>query len=230
MLESTFDINQKRSIYLDVPHVWQEDPDYNIPENERRSVCSIACMKMILDFLKPQTINTLTIDQIFQTIKNYGRSNDEKFRFGYHPYQVDFFKTQGLLSWRRNWYAPSSDTSWFVQNEGYDDTQLQAVNTQMQYEDFLQESNYSTDDIVTTSLVSSMRLGNPVIVSVKPGFSSNKIDHQIVINGYYHTGTHNYFYYLDPLLSPEKNLTKQTISVENFFKYSRYLAIFVALN
>lgn len=230
MTNSSPDIYQKQGIYLDVPHVWQEDPEHTIPESERRSVCAIACMKMVLDYLKPESITSLKLDQIFQTIKNYGRSEHEVFRFGYHPHQVEYLKSLGLISWRRNWHAPSNDTTWFVEHEGYNSQQLHAVNEQIQEEQTLISSGYNEHDIITHSLLSAFTRHTPVIVSVKPGFSSNKVDHQIVLNGYCNTGNHSYFYYLDPELSPEKNLSKQTISTQNFFAYSRYLAIFVAQN
>ena len=33
-------------IYLDIQHVWQLDPENQLPKKDARKICAIACMKM----------------------------------------------------------------------------------------------------------------------------------------------------------------------------------------
>jgi hypothetical protein len=63
---------------------------------------------------------------------------------------------------------------------------------------------------------------------VKPGFSTNKQDHQIVLNGMVTEDGVDYLYFTDPVQDPEVRQEKQKVSVERFFEYFNYRAIFVS--
>jgi len=212
---------EKVDIYLDVDHVWQEDPEHNIPENERRTICAVACMKMILDYVDQAKYQQHSLHRMVAEMQSQGAQNENKYWI--HSRQVNYFSSLRLVSWRRNWKAPSTDVAWFADNEGYDDTQLAAAAKQTQSE----KIDGTPRAKMIESLKASIQDNIPVIVSVISGFSINKHDHQIVVNGYTHDGEQEWIYYTDPALPPETHQDRQKMSVDKFFEYSRYLAIFV---
>jgi hypothetical protein len=214
-------------IYLDVEHVWQQDPEHNIPENERRKICAIACMKMIIDYTLPEQ-STVSLHSMYREMKASGAQNsDLNWK---HADEVNYLKKLGLVAWRRNWNAPSQDPKYFADNEGYNIDQLVAVSDQISDEEY-RESRGNLKGKFLFSLIKAFKSGMPVIVSVKAnmsGYWENSENHQIVLNGYTNENGIDYLYYTDPILPPEKHQDRQKISVEDFFESSNFLAIFVA--
>lgn len=210
-----------KDVYLDVEHVWQQDPEHNIPESERRTICAIACMKMAVDYLLPAQADTLSLHRMFEEMKADGAQNSNMH--WKHAGEVDYFKKIGLVSWRRNWLAPDPNPHWFAENEGYNNEQLVAVSEQM----IAEKGTGGYKEQAMHSIEESIVSGNPVIVSVAPHFSENKQDHQIVINGFGNSATEEWLYYVDPVLSPQKHQDRQKISREYFLKYFNLRAIFV---
>lgn len=210
------------STYLDAAHVWQEDPDHNIPEDERRTICAIACMKIVLDYIDPQKAKEISLHRMFTEMQAAGAQNEQ--RYWKHSGQVTYLTDLGLMSWRRNWLAPSQDPQYFADNEGYSAAQLSRVAEQIQAEEW---DNGDVDKIMLQSLQTSFDADCPVIVSVKPGFSNNKQDHQVVLNGYEEDSEGRWLYFVDPALPPEQHQDKQKVSLDRFLEYSKHLAIFV---
>lgn len=208
------------NVYLDVEHVWQSDPEHNIPESERRTICAIACMKMNIDYLLPELKDKLSLHAMVEEMKAVGAQDTRKY--WRHSDQVNYFKQLGLVSFRRNWDAPSNDPKWFADNESYNLAQLISVSKQMSDE----FHSGSRRNQIVSSLTKQFELGMPVIVSVKPGFSNNKQDHQIVLNGITNEGGETKFYFVDPALDPNMHQDRQTVTESYFFEKFNYRAIF----
>ncbi len=207
-------------VYLDVSHVWQLDPEHEIPEDERRTICAIACMKMVIDYVTPEKAD-ISLHKVFKEMQESG-AQDSKLDWK-HADQVNYFKKLGLVAWRRNWLAPNPDPKWFADNEGYNNEQLVVVSGQMLDEmttgGYLQQALHSIKE--------SLKQDTPVIVSVAADFSENPANHQIVINGFGNDTKEEWLYYVDPILSPEKHQDRQKVSLEHFLKYFNCRAIFV---
>ena len=213
-------------VVLDVDHVWQLDPEHEIAEDERKRICAIACMKMVIDFVVPEQGKQLSLHTMYEEMKASGARNSKLY--WRHPDQVDYFKSLGLTSWRRNWHAPSNDPKWFAENEHYNTDQLVAVSSQMSNEQRFSKGQLRGQFLY--SLRSSFAKDMPVIASVRADMSgrpSEETNHQVVLCGYEKYQAGGRIFFVDPILAPEDHKDQQSISVEDFFKASNYLAIFV---
>lgn len=209
-----------QDIYLDVNHVWQEDPEHHIPKEEARRICAIAAMKIVIDYLPPSSDKSIKLVQIREWLLAHNGLNSESNWL--HSAQVDYLKKLGYISWRRNWNIIQQDPTKLIKSENYSLVQEKELNSQVKTEE-----NISDLDLkVKNSLVESFRHNCPVIVSVKLGFDDHGENHQIVLNGYQKNDTHDYFYYTDPIEKPEEYSARQKITTERFFRYFNYLAIF----
>lgn len=205
-------------IYLDVEHVWQLDPEHNLPENEKPRICALACMKMIVDYLSPEKAKNISLEGIFSDMSGVdGRNSIGDWQ---HKDQVKWLKSQGLIAWRRNWLAPSQDPSYFVENEGYSNNQLVAVSEQIIAELGLKKAKRT--DQIRYSLVNSLLAGLPVIISVRDKELPGSQNHQIVLCGY--DQAQNTWKFVDPML--EEGSVEY--SDEYFMKYFNKRAIFVS--
>jgi len=212
-------------IYLDVDHVWQLDAEHNIAADQRRTICAIACMKILIDFVMSEQAKLISLKTMFTEMKDSGAQNDNMH--WKHSDQVDYFKKLGLISWRRNWLAAGSDSAWLRENEGYDNNQITMIEKQTQHEE---AEPSGLEDIKNKSLLSfrqSFDSGMPVIASVKPGFSTNKQDHQIVLNGIVKQDGIDYLYFTDPVQDPAARQEKQKVELKRFFDFFNFRAIFV---
>ena len=124
--------SEKSEKYLDVDHVWQLDPEHKIPEDQRRTICAIACMKIVIDYVLPSEASKISLKEMYTEMKASGAQNENSH--WKHSDQVDYFKGLGLTSWRRNWKAAGSDPSWLADNEGYDSSQVAMVEKQIDSE------------------------------------------------------------------------------------------------
>ena len=204
--------------HLEVAHIWQLDPDSPIPKDKRRRMCAPASVNMSLDFVFVKHGEySFALDVIAQEMERFGGRIVE---YGWkHSAQVSTLKHHGLVAWRRNWLAPSQDPAYFVENEDYDDTQVQAFLTQLHHED---EIGGSLRDRAWFCIKQSIDSGAPVIISVKAGFSDNEIGHMVVVSGY----TQDTIEVVDPLLPPGKH---SNVSMDYFWKYFKLQAIFIQL-
>ena len=174
-----------------------------------------------MDYLPPHEDKSIKLAEIREwMLQNNGlepRSSNWR-----HSKQVEYFTSLGYTSWRRNWHAPSQDSTWFEQNEGYTEPQMNAVNTQIKAEDTMS----SDEDKVRYSFIEQFKRDCPVIVSVKLGFDDHGENHQVVLNGYKKDTTGEYFYIVDPILHPNEYMPKQKVTTQKLFKYFNYFAVF----
>ena len=88
------------------------------------------------------------------------------------------------------------------------------------YQISLEADRRSLADKFLLSLHDSLELGNPVIVSVKSGFSDNKENHQVVISGY--RAEDRMFFVHDPVQQSGPTGVPEHYLVE----YAKYWALF----
>ncbi len=209
-----------QDIYLDVNHVWQEDPEHHIPPNEARRICAIAAMKVVIDYLPPESDKSIKLVQMREwLLAHNGLNSDHNWL---HSAQVDYLTKLSYIAWRRNWNIIRQDPGRLIENENYSSAQAKELIAQVATEEILEGLN----DKVKHSLIESFRHNCPVIVSVKLGFDKHGENHQIVLNGYKKDDEHDYFYYIDPIDKPDEYSARQKITTERFFRYFNYLAIF----
>ncbi len=162
----------------ELQHVWQEKPDLeHIVDLAPRQRCGLACMVMQLHYygIPAMAEDVLKIAQRFHAI-----STDCMWL---HAGQVQTLTHYGLIAWRRNWHFQSqklSPSEYFRTQEGYNEAQLNAFKWQSAGEGVLP----TPEARFLHSLQVSLLAGDPVIVSVKPFFSHNHQNHQIVVAGW----------------------------------------------
>lgn len=221
--ESQFEITFARTaaqsaMRLEFEHNSQLDSKWNFEPGTERMMCGLVCLKSVIDYYSDQSgIESPDMDTLVRTVKE---ANDPKENGTSHAVQVDILKSQGLVAWRRNWDAPSSDTKWLVKNERYLSEQISAIDKQTSYEYRLS----TLREQMLVSITNSLAEGNPVIASVQAGFDSNRADHQIVITGKTTTEQGEDFVIMDPIRSPGSSL--HTVTVDQFFDYFNNRAIF----
>lgn len=159
-------------------HVWQEKPELeHIVDLAPRQRCGLACMMMQLQYygIPARAEDVLTLAQRYHAI-----SPDYMWR---HAGQVRTLAHYGLIAWRRNWHFQAqglSPAEYFRVQEGYDESQLNAFRWQSASEDLLP----TPEAQFLHSLQVSLLAGDPVIVSVRPHFSHNNQNHQVVVAGW----------------------------------------------
>jgi hypothetical protein len=202
-------------------HYSQLDPQWGFETGTERKMCGLTCVKAVIDYYGEQTgVRAPSMPSLLETM---ARKQDSVIQGMNHAVEVDMLKAQGLIAWRRNWDAPSSDVQWLVAHEGYSPEQETAVKIQQD-----SEQAYATlEERQQASLFKAIESGNPVIASVKPGFGKNHADHQVVLVGVDRNDTGDTFTIMDPEHAPGSNLNTET--VERFFIYFNNRAIFMEL-
>lgn len=185
---------------LDVPYCSQHD-DVTDKEWQPRS-CGVACVKMALDYLKPEhaeSVDTLIEEALIMNgYTKHGWSHDAL---------VNILRNRGLHAYR----------------EEFRSQQLHPVTRQMQpsaYEPKLVRNGLS-------KMVNVLAKGKPVIVSVDGGFGTHVGTHLIILTGFTKddVGIEGFFYN-DP---DSRGGIKKNVFVElpRFRQYWRKMAIFV---
>lgn len=131
--------------------------DEQVPEELRRSVCAIACVKMILDYKNGEVA--------FSTILKEAEWIGEKDKAGWtHEVLVRVLRNHNVLAYRQEFIAHTIDL---------DSDSAQGAD---HLEEFIQRG--------IEKIKKSIEKGNPVMVSVTGGFSKNNGDHLVLITGY----------------------------------------------
>lgn len=177
---------------LEVPFFSQLDD--LVPEELQRSVCAIACIKMILDY-KKEPADFASILKEAQWIGQIGKVGWS------HEVLVRVLRNHKVLAYRQEFIGHEVDL--ITMN-----TSL-AEHSQNFVETGIEKIKKSIDEL------------NPVMVSVREGFSKNRSDHVILIIGY----TEEVFIVLDPIMTIEENPLQ--IPTETFKTFWKKLAIFV---
>ncbi len=177
---------------LNIPFFSQLDE--TVPEELRRSVCAIACIKMIFDY-KKENIEFLRILKEAEWI-------GQKDKAGWtHEVLVRLLRNYNILAYRQEFIAHNIDLG----------NQLASVadHTNEFVEKGIQKIKTSIDN------------QNPVMVSVRAGFSENKEDHMVLVIGY----QENTLIVFDPILSEDQN--PKVVNIDIFRDFWKKLAIFV---
>ncbi len=194
------------------PRYSQLDPTWDFEPGTERGMCGIVSLKSLLDYhladTAPDMFELRTLAAATGALQNGGSR---------HPGQVDLLNLYGLLGWRRNWRAPSADTQWLVDNEGYSAQQTDAIDTQL-----LLESQKPSSDAAVVSIKAAVDEGYPVIASVAKGHYKNRADHQVVVVGI--EPDTDAITIMDPVRSPGS--PHHTESLAYFLEYFNQRAIF----
>lgn len=208
-------------ICVDINHVWQLDPENELPHKIGKTICAIACMKMLIDYLPPKTDNTIKLSEIRDWLLSKNGQNESGNWI--HSKQVEYLKQLGYISWRRNWNIDRNDPQWLIDNEGYDDEQIGEFNKQVDTENSVSDLKQA----IIQDFVEIFHRDSAVIASVRSGFKKEGDFHQVVVNGYKEDESGKYFYISDPMLSNEQNLENNKIDIDKFFEHFNSTAIFV---
>jgi ABC-type bacteriocin/lantibiotic exporter with double-glycine peptidase domain len=140
---------------LDIPFFSQLDKE--VPEQLQRSVCAIACIKMILEFKKEE------VD--FASVLREAQWIGEMDKAGWtHEVLIRVLRNHKLLAYRQEFLGHEIDTTTF-------------------HTALAEHSRHFTEQGIE-KIKKNIDLQNPVMVSVIEGFSQNKSDHVVIIAGY----------------------------------------------
>lgn len=199
----------EEKVLLDLKHFWQLSKDIQLPLEEKKSLCAIVAMKMIVDYWLD---NSITIESLKELVEQSGgrAANGDWLQSA----EVEAFKKIGFVSWRRNWNLAKRDYEYLKEKENYSIDQLKLL----QFQHF---------GAALPSIINSLKLGLPLIASVKKDFEDNAKNHQIVIRGFARKDNKIDIYYLDPFLPYEEQLERSSVGLSEFLFFFNYQAIFV---
>lgn len=186
---------------IDVPY-YSQHRDVSELHWKKRS-CGIVCVKMILDFLKPEL--PVSIDAL---IDEAVLMNGYTAHGWSHDALVNLFHNHGQHAYREEFKSMHIDVQ-------------KRTKQPSAYESLLVRNGIS-------KIVHMLRKGKPVIVSVEKGFDDNTSTHLIVLTGMLDTpaGCEGFFYN-DP--NSVDGVKKHVfVELSKFRTYWRKLAIFVS--
>ncbi len=176
-------------VQIDFPSYSQLDRRWGFPAGHERRMCSIICLKAVLDYFAGHNEGRVLSAAELHELLSPSRVA-EGFR---HRDLVDVLKGHGLVAWRRDWAMPSHNGAWLQQSEGYDDRQLAAMEAQQTL-----ELAHDAKQNQHQAMASALEAKNPVIASMKPYFGGNRAQHQVVVIGWERRSDGNYYQIMDP--------------------------------
>ena len=198
--------------------VWQLDPRHPIPAAERRTCCAVATTLMLARHFRPELRDALTFRHVHERLlADGGRDASGHWR---HAAQVRFLVSVGLIAWRRNWDAPRQDFQWLAVHERYSPAQLAAARAQADGENAVPAA-----DRPWHSLRAALLATGPVIVSVAPGFTTNRQNHQILLHGLRAKDATEILAFVDPLADPDQPDSPRETDRERFLAHFNRRAI-----
>jgi len=180
---------------LDIPHTCQYND--SIPEEWHIRVCGLACTKMILDY-KNVEIPLINLLNEGQSIGAYNPS------VGWdHNGLVRLLRNHGVLAYSQEFRSVKVDIESGEMNDSSN------------------ENNFIEQGL--EKIIKSIDGGNPVMVSVKPGFGDNPESHLILITGY----EDDNFIYNDPNNSNGEIKKAHLVNKERFIDFWRLFGVFI---
>ncbi|MDD3481057.1 MAG: papain-like cysteine protease family protein [Patescibacteria group bacterium] len=191
---------------LEVPYLSQFD-DVSDPEWKSRA-CGIACLVMVLGFYEGKLRPIENLIELGTDLKAY----DKKYNW-YDSGLCSIAGELGFTAFRRRWELSKADTAVFL-DEGRSEEDNEAYNAQA-----LKEGVYT--------LVETLRLGSPVIVSVSKNFNEPHKGHDIVLTGFEKDGEKLLgFIYHDPNARGEKR-ANEFVGIDKFLEHWKRRGIFI---
>lgn len=194
---------------LDVPYYSQFN-DVQNPEWQDKA-CSVACLKMALDFLQPHRVPDLNalMSEAFThgtSMLEHGLVTETAAKHGIpHDVIVLMAHNYGVTAYREEFKSLTAKDGAMIESE---------------YAPAMLEKGLQ-------KITAMLETGSLVIASILPGLSSGSSNHTILLIGFEdNAGTLTGFYYHDPDSKTEAR-NSEFISLEDFLKYWRKLAIFV---
>ncbi len=173
--------------------------DTSVPEEIQRSVCAIACVKMLCDW---KSLN-ISFSDFYKEAQVIGGREVSGWN---HETIVRLLRNHGILAYRQEFFGHTIN--------------LETLETS--------HAKHSQDFEIKglEKIKEEIKKGNPVIASVFAGFSQDKeknrsinmVNHIILITGY----DDKFFFVHDPIFSIQTIVTQ-----EHFMNFWRRLAIFV---
>ena len=184
---------------MDIKYFSQKDNE--VPVDLQRSICGLACVKMIVDFYHPEENQSIT-DLIKEG--NLIGAYDKKLELWIHDGLVRILRNHGISSYAQEFKSIEVD----LENKTY------------------KKSQYS-DELMQKGIEKIMRFvkrNKPVITSFKEGFGENTDSHLVLIKDYKTAkGNQNPIFIIhDPISGPDIE-----VNLEHFLKYWRKFTIFV---
>lgn len=170
-----------------------------VPKELQRSVCSIACIKMIFDLKKIEN----SFENIYKEAEVIGGRETSGWN---HETMVRLLRNHGILAYRQEFFGHTINLATLEVMHSKDSEVFEIKGLE--------------------KIKESVSKNNPVIVSVFAGFSQdienkksiNMVNHIVLITGF----DDSYLYLHDPIFDiPTK------VSYKHFMNYWRRLTIFV---
>lgn len=195
----------RKKIILQVPFHHQLDPTTGLPPKFRKNGCAIVCLKMVLEYIFEREYNISNLYEAAETSGGRNAKGDWT-----HAAEVRVLTHYKLVSWRRNWNLAKADSRYFKESEDYNADQLEA----------LEDQNRAA---ALPAILTSIKKGYPVIVSVKKHFAQENKRHQVVVIGF----DEDHLYINDPIAKDPANHPMK-VPKGDFTKAFNYQAIFVS--
>ena len=216
-MENTGD--QKMKKVLPVPFVSQNS--FDVPAEFHNNACGIACTKMILDYM-PESYKSeylmgglRTMNDLIEEGIVIGGLTDNGWK---HDSLVRLLRNRNIMSYCQEYRS------------------IDIVIDQIHGVTFSEGKNYpDIQNIGIEKIIKKINSGLPTIVSVMPNFNDNKETHLILIIGYEiekipqnsDQPINGSFYYHDPDSRNGTEKKNKKITINDFIKKWRNLAIFV---
>jgi hypothetical protein len=198
---------------LDVPY-YRQNSDNGLDPFWRDRSCGILALKMVIDFYRRgQHQPDIDLGELFDRAMSNGGVDDNGNWL--HSALVKTARDYGFRSWRRMWRL-SGDQRARIESEGADSATLERNELQQMRE-------------AMPTLVETVDMGFPVIISVAKNFDDVEKPHLVVLTGVRRSAeTNKYqgFFYNDPYSPSRADRKDRYVALARFIEKWNYLAIF----
>lgn len=194
-------VNNKDSMkkILPVPYISQYSNSFD--EDWKNRSCGIACVSMLLGYYNLDDSNPMNLVHEGITIGGYCNNG------WFHESLVRILRNHGINAYAQEFRSVS-----------------------VNYEEKTFSKNLFEQKMINgglSKIIKEIENGNPVLISVKPGFNGNKENHLVLIIGYDFSNKKENFIIHDPNGNTENIKNSEVeISIEKILEYWRNFAIF----